>query len=62
VGSGAVRFTLGRILQFGGLVLVGGGFVTGVVRDDLKFEERMLFVGGALFLLGWLLVRPFRDR
>ena len=57
-----MKFSLGRALQFCGLVLVGGGFVTGVLRDDLRFEERMLFLGGALFLAGWLLVRQFRAR
>lgn len=55
-----VRFTLGRALQLVGLALVGVGFVVGLVRNDLKFEERMLFAGGGAFLAGWLLVRPFR--
>jgi hypothetical protein len=55
-----VRFALGRGLQLVGLVLVGLGLATGLFRNDLRYEERMFFAGGGVFLAGWLLVRPFR--
>jgi hypothetical protein len=55
-----VRFTLGRAVQLLGLVLVGGGLVLGLVRGDLKAEERAFFAGAAVFFVGWLLVRPYR--
>ncbi len=55
-----MRFAAGRALQLVGLALVGVGLAIGLVRDDLRYEERMFFAGAAVFLLGWLLVRPFR--
>ena len=55
-----MRFALGRGLQLVGLVLVGLGLAIGLLRADLRYEERMFFAGGGVFLAGWLLVRPFR--
>ena len=55
-----MRFAVGRALQLVGLTLVGLGLVVGLARGDLRYEERMFFAGGAVFLAGWLLVRPFR--
>jgi hypothetical protein len=55
-----VRFSFGRGLQLVGLVLVALGLSVGLTRDDLRYEERMFFAGGGVFLAGWLLVRPFR--
>jgi hypothetical protein len=55
-----VRFAIGRGLQLVGLVLVGLGLTIGLLRNDLRYEERMFFAGGGVFLAGWLLVRPFR--
>jgi hypothetical protein len=55
-----VRFAIGRSLQLVGIVLVGLGLAIGLVRDDLRYEERMFFAGGGVFFAGWLLVRPFK--
>ena len=55
-----MRFGIGWALQLVGLTLVGLGLVVGLVRNDLRYEERMFFAGGAVFLGGWLLVRPYR--
>lgn len=55
-----MKFAVGRGLQLVGLTLVGLGLVVGLVRNDLRYEERMLFAGSGVFLVGWLLVRPFR--
>jgi hypothetical protein len=55
-----VRFAIGRALQLVGIVLVGVGLAVGLVRDDLRYEERMFFAGGFVFFAGWLLVRPYR--
>lgn len=55
-----MRFSIGRALQLVGIVLVGVGLVVGLVRDDLRYEERMFFAGGGVFVAGWLLVRPYK--
>ncbi len=55
-----MRFAFGRGLQLVGLMLVGLGLAVGLSRNDLRYEERMFFAGGGVFLAGWLLVRPFR--
>jgi hypothetical protein len=55
-----VRFAIGRSLQLVGIVLVGLGLAVGLLRDDLRYEERMFFAGGGVFFAGWLLVRPFK--
>jgi hypothetical protein len=52
-----VRFVIGRALQLVGLVTVGAGLLVGLVRGDLKYEERMLFAGLPVFAVGWLLAR-----
>ncbi len=53
-----MRFAIGRAFQLVGLVIVGFGLLVGVVRGDLKYEERMLFAGVPVFAVGWLLARP----
>jgi hypothetical protein len=56
-----VRFGIGRALQLVGIVLVGFGLAVGLLRDDLRYEERMFFAGAGVFFAGWLLVRPFKS-
>jgi hypothetical protein len=55
-----VRFAFGRGLQLVGLALVGLGLTIGLLRNDLRYEERMFFAGGGVFFAGWFLVRPFK--
>lgn len=55
-----MRVSIGRALQLVGIVLVGVGLAVGLVRDDLRYEERMFFAGGGVFIAGWLLARPSR--
>jgi len=55
-----VRFAFGRGLQLVGLVIVGLGLAIGLLKGDLRYEERMFFAGSGVFIAGWLLVRPFR--
>ena len=49
--------TIGRLLQIAGLIVLPIGFSYGMFHDDVQLEVRLLFVGGALFVLGWLLSR-----
>jgi hypothetical protein len=49
--------TLGRLLQIAGLIVLPIGFSYGMFHDDVQLEVRLLFVGGALFVVGWLMSR-----
>jgi hypothetical protein len=49
--------TIGRLLQIAGLIVLPIGFSYGMFHDEIQLEVRLLFVGGALFVVGWLLAR-----
>jgi hypothetical protein len=48
---------LGRLFQLAGMVILPMGLMIGLFRDDVKMEVRLLFIGGALFVVGWLMSR-----
>ena len=48
---------VGRFLQMMGMVLLPAGLMIGLFRDNIQLEVRLLFIGGALFLVGWLMAR-----
>ena len=47
----------GRLFQLVGLIILPIGLCIGLFRDDVNLEVRLLFVGGAFFLIGWLMAR-----
>ena len=47
----------GRFFQLVGMVLLPVGFYLGAVRDNIGLEVRLLFIGGAFFVAGWLMAR-----
>jgi len=47
-----MRASLGWILQFAGLVVVGSALLVGLMQDALRIEVAMLAIGSGLFLLG----------
>jgi hypothetical protein len=47
----------GRFFQLIGLVILPIGLMIGLFRDDVQLEVRLLCVGGAFFLIGWLMAR-----
>jgi hypothetical protein len=49
--------TIGRLLQIAGMIVLPIGFSYGMFHDDVQLEVRMLFIGGALFVIGLLLSR-----
>jgi hypothetical protein len=49
--------TIGRLLQIAAMIVLPIGFSYGMFHDDVNTEVRLLFVGGALFVIGWLLAR-----
>jgi hypothetical protein len=48
---------IGRFLQLIGMVILPIGLLTGLLKDNLTMEVRLLFVGGAFFLIGWLIAK-----
>ncbi|HUP45210.1 MAG TPA: hypothetical protein VM779_06825 [Thermoanaerobaculia bacterium] len=48
---------LGRLLQLIGLLLLPLGLMIGLFHDNIGLEVRLLFIGGLLFTIGWMLAR-----
>jgi hypothetical protein len=48
---------LGRLFQLMGMIILPIGLLSGLLRDNIALEVRLLFIGGALFLIGWLLAK-----
>lgn len=51
----------GRFFMLVGLVILPIGLMYGVARDNLRLEEKLLVIGGAFFLAGWLMARVKRS-
>ena len=49
--------TAGRLLQLIALILLPIGLSYGVFQDNVRMEVQLLFVGGFIYLLGWMLAR-----
>jgi hypothetical protein len=47
----------GRFFQLIGMVILPIGLLMGLVRDEIQLEVRLLFIGGAFFVIGWLMAR-----
>ena len=47
----------GRFFQLVGMIILPIGLFMGLARDDVTLEVRLLFIGGAFFLVGWLIAR-----
>lgn len=47
----------GRIFQLIGLLLLPIGLSYGLLNDNITVEVRLLFIGGAFFVVGWLMSR-----
>jgi hypothetical protein len=48
---------IGRMLQLAGMIILPIGLYIGLVQDNVRLEVKLLWIGGALFLLGWLITR-----
>ena len=48
---------LGRLFQLIGMIILPIGLLTGLLKDNVNMEVRLLFIGGAIFILGWLLTK-----
>ena len=47
----------GRLFQLIGMIILPIGLLVGLVQDNVALEVRLLFIGGAFFLAGWLMAR-----
>ena len=47
----------GRFFQLVGMIILPMGLLIGLLRDNVTLEVRLLFIGGAFFLVGWLMAR-----
>jgi hypothetical protein len=47
----------GRFFQIIGMILLPYGLLVGLLRDNIQLEVRLLFIGGAFFVVGWLIAR-----
>lgn len=47
----------GRFFQIVGMIILPIGLLMGLLRDNVGLEVRLLFIGGAFFLVGWLMAR-----
>jgi hypothetical protein len=52
-----MKVLVGRFLQMIGMVLLPYGLLVGLFRDNIQLEVRLLFIGGAFFVVGWLIAR-----
>jgi hypothetical protein len=48
---------IGRLFMLIGMLLLPIGFSIGMFQDDVKLEVRLLFIGGAFFVAGWLIAK-----
>ncbi len=48
---------LGRVLQVVALLILPFGLGAGMLANNIALEVRLLAIGGALFVLGWLLAK-----
>ena len=46
---------IGRILQIAGMIILPIGLFIGMFRGDVRLEVKLLAIGGALFVIGWLI-------
>ena len=47
----------GRFFQLVGMIILPIGLLVGLAQDNVTLEVRLLFIGGAFFLVGWLMAR-----
>ena len=52
-----MKVLFGRSFQLVGMIILPIGLLIGLLRDDVTLEVRLLFIGGAFFVAGWLITR-----
>jgi hypothetical protein len=52
-----VSALVGRFFQLIGMIILPIGLLTGLLKGNVDLEVRLLFIGGAFFLAGWLIAK-----
>lgn len=52
-----MKVYFGRSLQLLGMLILPIGLMYGLVKNDIGTEVRLLWIGGAFFVVGWMLAR-----
>ena len=47
----------GRLFQLIGMIVLPIGLLYGLVRNQIDVEVRLLVIGGAFFVVGWLMAK-----
>ena len=47
----------GRFFQLVGMIILPIGLLMGLLQNNVTLEVRLLFIGGAFFVVGWLMAR-----
>lgn len=48
---------VGRVIQVIALLIIPFGLGAGMLGNNIRLEVKLMWIGGALFLLGWLLTK-----
>ena len=48
---------LGRIMQVVGMTILPIALYVGMARNDVRSEVKLLAIGGAVYLIGWVLAK-----
>ena len=48
---------VGRLLQIFGMIILPVALLYGLAYDQVRTEVKLLAVGGALFVIGWLMAK-----
>ena len=52
-----MNILFGRLFQLIGMIILPIGLLYGLVKNQVDLEVRMLAIGGAFFVVGWLMAR-----
>jgi hypothetical protein len=48
---------IGRLLQVAGMIILPIGLIYGLAYEEVRTEVKLLAIGGALYVIGWLLAK-----
>lgn len=48
---------VGRTMQIVGMLILPIALYVGMVRNDVRSEVKLLAIGGAVYLIGWVLAK-----